>query len=469
MRVEQLYTGCLGEAAYYVESKGEAAIIDPLRETEPYIGRAARDGAAIKYVLETHFHADFVSGHLDLAKKTGATIVYGPTAKPNFEALVAEDGQVLELGDVTIKVLHTPGHTMESTTFLLIDEDGNNHAIFTGDTLFIGDVGRPDLAVASDLTRDDLAAYLFDSLRSKIMPLEDDTIVYPGHGAGSACGKKMSEETHASLGSQKRSNYALREDMTKAEFIEEVTAGLMPPPQYFPKNAALNRMGYESVDIAMAQGTTTLSVEEFESVADARGALILDTRSRDRVPGGSIPGSIFIGLDGDFAPWVGALITDLQQPILFVCDEGRESEVVRRLARVGYDNALGYLDGGFEAWEAAGRDITTIEEVSADAFVAGHTNPGLTVLDVRKKSEYDTQHVAGVENLSLDVINQSMATFVHDTTYWLYCQSGYRSLIMATILKARGFANVVSVRGGFDALSQTSLRFTQLVEQQTML
>lgn len=469
MKVEQLYTGCLAEAAYYIESEGEVAIIDPLRETKPYTEMAEANGARIKYVLETHFHADFVSGHLDLAKKTGATIVYGPTAKPNFEAYVAEDGEVLPLGKVQIKVLHTPGHTMESSTYLLIDENGKNHAIFTGDTLFIGDVGRPDLAVKSDLSREDLAGLLFDSLHHKIMPLEDEVMVYPGHGAGSACGKKMAKETSATLGIQKQTNYALDTSLTREAFVKEVTDGLVAPPQYFPKNAVLNRIGYASVDEVMARGLAALKVDEFLAAAEATEALILDTRTKEAFATGFIPGSIFIGIDGSFAPWVGALIPDLQQPILFLAEAGREEEVVTRLARVGYDNAIGYLAGGMDAWKAAGQDVDTMAEVSAADFAIQYPPKDGVLLDVRKESEYHAQHVKDAENSPLDFINQNMATFSPNAKYYLYCAGGYRSLIMASILKSRGIDDLVNIQGGFAALSEAKLPMTDYVDQITEL
>ncbi|NNE56313.1 MAG: MBL fold metallo-hydrolase, partial [Flavobacteriales bacterium] len=366
MIIEQIYTGCLAEAAYYIESDGEAAIIDPLRETSPYIKKAKENGATIKYVFETHFHADFVSGHVDLANKTGAEIIYGPNATTDYDILTATDGEVFSVGKLKIKVLHTPGHTMESSCFLLFDENGKEHSVFTGDTLFIGDVGRPDLAIKSDLTKEDLAGYLFDSLRNKLMTLPDEVIVYPAHGAGSACGKNMSSETWDTLGRQKKSNYALRADMTREEFIKEVTDGILPPPQYFSKNAMINKSGYESLDKVMERGNIPLDPDTFEAMANHEGALVLDTRSKDDYAQKHIPNSIFIGVDGSFAPWVGALITDIAQPIIFIADEGREEEVVTRLSRVGYDNTLGYLEGGIAAWEKAGKDIDSIEQVSAE-------------------------------------------------------------------------------------------------------
>lgn len=469
MKVEQIYTGCLAEAAYYIESKGEAVIIDPLRETEPYTERAAEDGAKIKYVLETHFHADFVSGHLDLSKKTGATIVFGPTAKPNFEAHVAKDGEVLKVGDVTITVLHTPGHTMESSTYLLKDENGKDYAIFTGDTLFLGDVGRPDLAVKTDLTREDLAGHLFDSLRHKIMPLADDVIVYPGHGAGSACGKKMSKETWGFLGNQKVVNYALRADMSREEFVKEVTTGLVDPPQYFPKNAVMNRMGYESIDNVRDRGLQALNVEAFKLVWESEEALVIDTRHQSTFVKGFLPGSIFIGIDDNFAPWVGALITDLNTPILIVSDKGREEEIVTRLARVGYDNTIGYLEGGFEAWLAAGEEVDVIEEVTPETFAGMFNGRNLNLLDVRRESEYEAEHLVGAENFPLDVINKNMSAVNRDKKYYLHCAGGYRSVIAASILRSRGFDKLVNIANGFKGLRETGLALTEYREQVTEL
>ena len=470
MKVEQIYTGCLAEAAYYIESNGEAVVIDPLRETEPYLERAEKDGAKIKYILETHFHADFVSGHLDLAKKTGAKIVYGPTAAPAFEAYIAKDNEVLQVGKVTIQVLHTPGHTMESTTYLLKDESGKDYAIFTGDTLFLGDVGRPDLAIKQgELTREDLAGYLFDSLRNRIMPLADEVIVFPGHGAGSACGKKMSSDTQGTLGQQKLVNYALRADMTKAEFVKEVTTGLVAPPQYFPKNAVLNKMGYESIDIVRERGLQAMSVRAFKMAWEAEEALVLDTRGKDAFAKGFIPGSIFIGLDGSFAAWVGALITNLKQPILFIAEPGRENEVVTRLARVGYDNAIGYLEGGLEQWEIAGEELDSISETTPERFAQLFDGSNLDVLDVRKASEFNAEHLVGAENFPLDFINQNMGQIQRDQIYYLHCVSGYRSLVAASILKARGFEGVVNVKGGYKELVNTPLKRTEYVEQSTEL
>lgn len=471
MKVEQIYTGCLAEAAYYIESNGEAVIIDPLRETEPYLERAQADGATIKYVLETHFHADFVSGHLDLAKKTGATIVYGPTAQPNFDAHIATDGEELRVGNVTIKVLHTPGHTMESSTYLLKDEEGNDYAIFTGDTLFLGDVGRPDLAVKTDLSREDLARHLYDSLRNKIMTLGDEVIVYPGHGAGSACGKKMSKETEGTLGDQKRTNYALRQDMTREEFVTEVTTGLVDPPQYFPKNAVMNKMGYDSIDDIRERGLRPLSVRAFKAAWEGEDALLLDARHENEFSKGFIPGAINIGLDGNFAMWVGALITDLKQPILFICENGREEETVTRLARVGYDHTIGYLDGGFEAWKQAGEDVETIPAVDAVQLAKLVKEKQVNILDVRKESEYNAEHIVGAQNFPLDFINRNMEQVDREKTYYLHCKGGYRSMTAASILLARGFEHLVNVSGGFDALKEAGvdLPFSEFQEQITEL
>lgn len=463
MKVEQLYTGCLAEAAYYIESEGEVAIIDPLRETAPYIAKAEANGAKIKYIFETHFHADFVSGHVDLAKKTGAQIIYGPTAQAGYDIVVAQDEQIFKLGKVTIKVLHTPGHTMESSTFLLIDENGENHSIFSGDTLFIGDVGRPDLAVKTELTREDLAGKLFDSLRNKIMPLEDHLIVYPAHGAGSACGKNMSKETFDTLGHQKEVNYALRADMTRDEFIKEVTDGIMPPPQYFPKNAVMNKMGYESIDEVMAKGAQSFDVNTFLAIAEAEDALILDTRHQDEFSKAHIPGSIFIGIKGSFATWVGALITDLEQPILIVADEGTHEEVVMRLARVGYDNCIGYLDGGIQAWIDAGKEVDYLENITAGQFKTKLESTEISVLDVRKPSEFSAEHIDKAINVPLDYINNNMEKVDKETTYYAHCAGGYRSVIFASILKARGMHNIINIKGGMDEIKKSEIPLTDFV------
>lgn len=470
MKVEQIYTGCIAHAAYYIENNGEAAIFDPLREVQPYIDRAVKDNAKIKYVFETHFHADFVSGHLDLAKKTAAQIVYGPTAKPNFEAIVAEDNQVFKVGNYSVKVIHTPGHTMESTTYLLMDENGKEHGIITGDTLFIGDVGRPDLAqhVIADLTEEKLASHLYNSLRNKIMPLSDELIVYPNHGAGSACGKMMSKETTDTLGNQKKTNYALRPDMEKDEFIKELLTGLTPPPGYFPKNVLMNIQGYESLDTVMDRAQKPLNPEEFELVANERMPLILDTRPAAEFAKGFIPNSINIGLESNFAMWVGELIPDIKQEILLVTPEGKEEESIIRLSRVGYDHAIGYLNGGFEKWLAAGKEIDTVNRISAEEFV-NQTTQETPVFDVRKASEFNSEHVVNANNTPLNTLNDYLATFPKDQQFILHCAGGYRSMIAASILKARGWDNFVDVEGGFNAIKEAGGNVTEYVCPTTLL
>ena len=464
MKVEQIYTGCIAHAAYYIENNGEVAIFDPLREVQPYIDRANKDNAKIKYVFETHFHADFVSGHVDLAKKTGAQIVYGPTAKPGFEATVAEDNQIFKIGNYTIKVIHTPGHTMESTCYLLSDENGKEHGIITGDTLFIGDVGRPDLAqkLVSDLTQEKLASTLFDSLRNKIMPLSDDLIVYPNHGAGSACGKNMSKETTDTLGHQKMVNYALRADMSREEFIAELLDGLNAPPAYFPKNVMMNINGPGSIDTIMERGFKSLTPDEFEAVANETEALMLDTRDAETFRQGFIPNSINIGIDGNFAPWVGALIPDIKQEILLICDEGREQEVITRMARVGYDFAIGFLQGGFKAWKAAGKEVDTVNRITAADLEASHQSNDI-IIDVRNKGEYNAEHLENAINIPLDYINDHLAEFPKDKPFTIHCAGGYRSMIAASILKSRGWDNFKEVAGGFNAISKTSLAKTNFV------
>ncbi len=463
MKIEQIYTGCLAQGTYYVQSGNEAVIIDPLREVDPYVAKAKENGAAIKYIFETHFHADFVSGHLDLAKKTGAKIVFGPTATTVFESHIGSDGEIFEIGYVKIKLLHTPGHTMESSTFLLIDEGGNEKAIFSGDTLFIGDVGRPDLAVKSELTKEGLAGYLYDSLRSKVMALPDHVIVYPAHGAGSACGKNMSAETWDTLGNQKKTNYALRADVTKEEFIKEVTEGIMPPPQYFAKNAMMNKSGPESIDTVMGTGMVPLDVGTFEAMANHEGALVLDTRNQSEFVKAHIPNSIFIGIDGNFAPWVGTLIIDLKQPIIFLADEGREEEVVTRLSRVGYDNTLGYLSGGFSSWAVAGKETDSLKSVTPQEFEKRLAAGGLKVLDVRKPGEYESGHVDRAVNFALDFINDQMGEVDAANNYYLYCAGGYRSVIASSILKSRGIHALVNVEQGFKGISETGITRTDFV------
>ena len=456
MKIEQIYTGCLAQGAYYIESNGEVAIIDPLRETQSYIDQATKDNAKIKYIFETHFHADFVSGHVDLAQKTGATIIYGPTAEPNFDAHIATDGEVFSLGNITITALYTPGHTMESTTYLLKDENGKDYAIFTGDTLFIDDVGRPDLAqkLNTDLTQEKLAGYLFDSLRNKIMPLANDIIVYPAHGAGSACGKNMSKETFDSLGNQKQVNYALNPTMTKEEFITELTSGLMPPPFYFPENVMMNKLGVESLDVVKERANKALSPDEFIQVAEDTNALILDVRDPQTFAAGFIPNSINIGIRGNFAPWVGTLITDIKQPILLIAEIGEEEEAVTRLARVGYDNVIGFLNNGFQAWVEAEKDFDEIVSISPEEFAELIDETELKVLDVRKPGEYETSHVEGAITAPLDFINESMKLIDPEETYLVHCAGGYRSMIFTSILRARGYENLIDVAGGFGKIKE---------------
>lgn len=467
MYVEQLYTGCLAEAAYYIESNGEAAIIDPLRETFPYTELAEKRGAKIKYVFETHFHADFVSGHVDLAQKTGATIVYGPTAKAGFQMHSGKDNEEFKIGHVKIKLLHTPGHTPESSTYLLIDEHGENHAIFTGDTLFLGDVGRPDLAIKSDVTEVDLAGMLFDSLRNKIMPLADEVIVYPGHGAGSACGKNMSKETIGTLGEQKQTNYALRANMTKEEFIAEVLNGILPPPQYFAKNAMMNKSGYKSIDDVMEAGLNPMSIEQFEK--EMKDAIIIDTRTQHEFKDGFIPSSIFIGLNGPFAVWVGALITNLNQKILLVTDEGKEEESVLRLARVGYDNCIGYLKGGFNTWKSAGKPIETITSISAKELEKIASSKEVKIIDVRKPTEFLSERLEQAESFPLDEINKWLNKIDKNEPKYLHCAGGYRSMIATSILRKEGYHNIIDIEGGANAIfNNTTLKKTAYVCPSTL-
>lgn len=470
MKIEQIYTGCLAQGAYYIESDGEVAIIDPLRETQQYVDKANDENAKIKYIFETHFHADFVSGHVDLAKKTGAKIIFGPGAETNYDIHSAKNNETFKLGNIIIKVLHTPGHTLESSTFLLIDENGKEHAIFSGDTLFLGDVGRPDLAIKSDLTKEDLAGMLYDSLRTKIMPLPDDVIVYPAHGAGSACGKNLSKETVGVLGDQKKTNYALRADMAREEFIEEVLDGITPPPQYFAKNAMMNKSGYDAFETVLKKGDNPLSPEEFEALANHEDALVLDVRHEKEFIKAHIPNSVFIGIHGAFAPWVGALITDLKQPILLVTPEGKEKETVTRLSRVGYDNTLGYLKDGMASWISAGKEIETIDSISSNEFSEHFNNDTINVLDVRKDGEYKSEYLEGnsIQHFALDYINENMNAIDKNNTYYVHCAGGYRSVIAVSILKARGFNNLIDVAGGFAAIKQSDLKTTNFVCPSTL-
>ncbi|NBW02642.1 MAG: MBL fold metallo-hydrolase [Cytophagia bacterium] len=457
MKVEQIYTGCLAQGAYYIENNGEAAIIDPLREVQPYIEKAKRNNAKIKYVFETHFHADFVSGHLDLSAKTGAPIVYGPNAACEFDCISATDGQEFPLGDAKIRVIHTPGHTMESTCFLLIDQAGKATSLFSGDTLFIGDVGRPDLAqkLSSDLTEDMLAGFLYDSLHNKIMPLADDITVYPAHGAGSACGKNMSKETTDTLGNQKKTNYALNPDLSREEFIKELLTGLVAPPAYFPLNVLMNIQGYDSIDKVLERGQHALSPAAFEAAANETSALILDTRNVQTFAAGFVPNSINIAIDGSFAPWVGAMIPDIKQEILLVTEEGREEEVITRLARVGYDFTIGYLKGGIAAWKDAGKELDQIESISVEETLNRAQLGEGEIIDVRKNSEYLSEHIVDVENAPLDFINDSMLKIKKDKTYFVHCASGYRSMIFISTLRARGYENLIDVQGGFKAIKES--------------
>ncbi|PKB17967.1 rhodanese-like domain-containing protein [Flavobacterium sp. 5] len=466
MQIEQIYTGCLAQGAYYITSNGEAAIIDPLRETQPYLDRITRDGVKLKYIFETHFHADFVSGHLDLSKETGAPIVYGPTAKPEFESIIATDNQLFEIGNIKIKVLHTPGHTMESSTYLLIDENKKDHAIFSGDTLFIGDVGRPDLAQkAASMTQEQLAGLLFHSLRNKVMTLSDDVIVYPAHGAGSACGKNMSKETVSTIGNQKATNYALRANMTETEFITEVTDGLLPPPAYFGMNVAMNKKGYDSFQEVLKHGMNALSVTKFESTADETGALILDTRKNGDFAKGFIPQSINIGIDGDFAPWVGALIANVKQPILLITELGREEETVTRLSRVGFDNLVGHLEGGFNAWKNAKKEIDIVNRITAEEFQKQVKIGESKIIDIRKETEYSAEHVAEAYSKPLANINDWMKDIDPNEPFFIHCAGGYRSMIAASILQARGFRNFSEIEGGFNAITKTNVPRTDFVCQ----
>lgn len=469
MRIEQIYTGCLAQGAYYIVSNGEAAIIDPLRETKPYLERLEKDGVKLKYIFETHFHADFVSGHVDLSKATGAPIIYGPNANPEYEAIIAEDGQLFNLGGVTFKVLHTPGHTMESTTYLLKDENGKDHAIFSGDTLFLGDVGRPDLAQkAASMTQEELAGTLYESLMNKIMPLADDVTVYPAHGAGSACGKNMMKETVDSLGNQKKVNYALNQP-SKEAFIAAVTDSLLPPPAYFGANVAMNKKGYENVDEIIAQGMTALNSKEFETAAEATGALILDTRDNGDFAKGFIPETINIGLNGDFAPWVGDLVGDVKLPILLVTYPGAEEETITRLTRIGFDNVIGYINGGFEAWKADGNEVDTVDRITADEFKSRLKIGESVVYDVRKSSEYEAEHVNEAYSRPLASINEWVKDINPKEHFFLHCAGGYRSMIAASILQSRGYRNFTEIEGGFKAIDAAGVAKTDFVCQSKVM
>ena len=469
MKIEQIYTGCLAQGAYYIESNGEVAIIDPLREVKPYIEKAEANNAKIKYILETHFHADFVSGHVTLSKETGAPIIYGPNAETSFDAIIAKDGQVFKVGDITITVLHTPGHTMESSVFLLKDEKGKDHAIFSGDTLFLGDVGRPDLAQKmGEITEDDLAGFLYNSLRTKIMPLADDVIVYPAHGAGSSCGKNLSKETVDTLGNQKASNYALRADMTKEEFIKEVTDGLLPPPQYFPLNVKMNKEGYDDFQDVLERSAQAMSPDAFEVAANETEAVVLDVRHQKYFSVGHIPRSIFIGLDGGFAPWVGALIADVKQPILLITPEGKEEETITRLSRVGFDQVIGYLKGGFNAWKKASKEYDTVTSISVTELKEIKENSKIPIFDVRKEGEFLSEHVVGANNTPLDYINNHLSEYPDQKTFYVHCAGGYRSMIAASVLKSRGIHNFIDVDGGFAAIKESEIEVSNYVCPSTL-
>ena len=469
MNIEQIYTGCLAQGAYYITSNGEAAIVDPLRETQPYIKRLQKDGVQLKYIFETHFHADFVSGHLDLAKNTGAAIVYGPTAQPEFEAISAKDGEEFKVGAITIKALHTPGHTMESTTYLLKDEAGRDHCIFSGDTLFLGDVGRPDLAQkAANMTQDELAGLLYDSLMTRIMPLADDVIVYPAHGAGSACGKNMMKETVDTLGNQKRINYALNQP-NKAAFVKEVTDGLLPPPAYFGLNVAMNKTGYQSFESVLSKGMQALTPDEFEAAAENTSALLLDTRDAGDFYKGFIPQSVNIGLNGEFAPWVGAMLADVNQPLLLITDEGKEEESVTRLSRVGFDNIIGYLKGGFPAWLPAGKEADLVDRIAADQFAGEVDMATDKIIDIRRETEYASEHIEDAYNRPLALINEWIKNINPDEHFYMHCGSGYRSMVAASILQARGFRNFTEVAGGYAAISKTDIPKSDFICQSKIM
>ena len=457
MNIQQLYTSCLAQGAYYISSEGEAAIIDPLRETQQYIDKANSDKAKIKYVFETHFHADFVSGHIDLARKTNSKIVYGPSAETDYPCHIAKDQEEFTIGKIKIKAIHTPGHTPESTTYLLIDENGNNHAIFTGDTLFIGDVGRPDLAIAKDITKEDLAGKLYDSLRNKIMILEDNVIIYPAHGAGSACGKNMSDDTFSTLGEQKKSNYALREDMTKEEFVKELLEGMPPPPSYFKQNALLNQKGYNNFEEVLEKSKKALSIDEFKNSMISENSLVLDVRTQKEFIKKHIPNSLFIGLNGSFAPWVGTLIKDVHRPILLIVEKGKEEEAITRLSRVGCDNCIGYLEGGIKIWGKSGNPTANLESISANKFIDTLKLNKINILDVRKISEFENKHIEGSINFPLGQIQENISEINSKERLHVHCAGGYRSVIAISILKANGFDNLIDISGGFNEIKKTDL------------
>jgi hydroxyacylglutathione hydrolase len=461
MFVQQLYTGCISESAYYIESNGIAAIIDPLRDIDAYLQLAKQRNATIKYIFETHFHADFVSGHLDLAAATGASIVYGPNTVTKFEVTVAKDNQVFQIGDVTLQVLHTPGHTLESSCYLLKDEAGKDHAIFTGDTLFVGDVGRPDLAQKdNEITIEELAGMLYDSLHEKIMPLANDVIVYPAHGAGSSCGKNLGSETFSTIGIQKQTNYALQ-PQSKEDFIIAVTDGLTAPPPYFPINAKINKEGYESLDTVLANGLKALTVAAFKEQITTFEPVILDTRNATLFTQGFIPGAISIGLEGRFAEFAGSILP-FDQAILLVCEPGTEKESIVRLARVGFENIIGHLAGGFDAWAKAGEPIDLVIDVEADELAMDIPfDPNMVIVDVRKTSEFDKGHIKEALTIPLDELTDpaSMANFDDNQNIYIHCAGGYRSVIASSLIKKQGIHNIRNVIGGFKAISELPDKF----------
>lgn len=453
MYIQQLYTNCLAQAAYYIESEGKAVIIDPLRDYDAYLKLAAERGATINYIFETHFHADFVSGHVDLAEKTGATIVYGPETNTSLKVYIAKDGEIIKIGKISFKVLHTPGHTLESTCYLLKDEQQKDHAIFTGDTLFVGDVGRPDLLDGS-ITKEALASKLYHSLHTKLIPLADEIILYPGHGSGSACGKNIGKETFSTMGEQKRMNYALQE-MTEKKFIQKVTEGIQPAPAYFFKDAQLNKNGYTPLEKVISKGLQKLSVDQFTEHRN-KGALVIDSRIPDEFEKGFIPKSYNFGLNGQYAIWAATLI-ELTRPILLVTEKGKEEESIVRLSRVGFDNIIGYLDGGFETWVENGERYDMIISVAPEEFALDYKHDQINVLDVRKTTEFENGHIEGVEMVSLQDLYQKMSSLAKEETYYVHCAGGYRSMIAASILKANGFHNIKNILGGYSKIKETSV------------
>lgn len=471
MKIEQLYTNCLAQGAYYIENEGEAALIDPMRDVQAYIDLATSRNATIKYVFETHFHADFVSGHVELAERTGATIVYGPTTmKIGFQACVAKDGQQFQLGKSVITLLHTPGHTMESVCYLLTDERGKEVSLFTGDTLFIGDVGRPDLAqkVIAELTQEKLANALYDSLWNKIMPLSDDLIIYPGHGKGSACGKMLSDKKQDTLGNQKKTNYALNPDLSKAEFVAQVLDGLMPPPGYFPHNVMQNIQGAKAIKEVLKTALHFITPLQFSKLAKQQGVVVIDTRKGEDFSEGFVPDAINIGLQGDFAVWVGTMLTNIGTKILLVSDKGTETEVITRLARIGFDQVLGFLDNGMKGWEQAGLPINFITNIDIRQLSEKKHSKNV-LLDVRRESEFKTERVIESTNIPLDYVSPENINLPKQQTVYVYCAAGYRSMIFVSYLKRVGYDNLVNVRGGFNAIKTSGLFNLSMYSCQTTM